>query len=81
MKKLKKEEIPAFLPVKRKKESKLRAMLLQLAVGEGVSLPAEEWKRKKTPAYIIYWLKKTKGMRFEYGKKHDGSAWLFRRVK
>jgi hypothetical protein len=80
MEKLKKEEITGLLPVRQGRTTKLRAMLLQLEVGEGLFMPKEEWKRKNTPFYIIARLKKTSGLRFEYGLKTDGSGWLFRRV-
>lgn len=80
MKKLEKDEIPALLPIKRRRETTLRAMLLQLEVGEGVFLPFEKWKNKNSPAFVISHLKKTKGLRFEYGKKTDDSGWLFRRL-
>lgn len=80
MKKLEKDEIPALLPVKRRRETTLRAMLLQLQVGEGVFLPFEKWKTKSSPAFVLTRLKKTKGLQFEYGKKTDDTGWLFRRV-
>jgi hypothetical protein len=80
MEKLKKEELPDLLPVKRGRDTLLRTQLLQLQVGEGVFMPKEEWKRKNTPFYVIAQLKKTKGLRFEYGMKTDGTGWLFRRV-
>jgi hypothetical protein len=77
---LKKEDIPGFLPIVRKRETTLRAMLLQLQIGEGVFLPKEKWKNKSSPAFIVAYLKKTKGLKFEYGFKTDGTGWLFRRV-
>ena len=77
---LKKEEIPAVLPVVRKRETTLRAMLLQLQVGEGVFLPHSKWTSKSKPGYVVWHLKKTKGLQFEYGLKPDGTGWLFRRV-
>ena len=80
MKKLEKHEIPALLPVKRKRETTLRAMLLQLQVGEGVFLPFEKWKNKSSPAFVLSHIKKTKGLQFEYGKTTDGTGWLFRRL-
>lgn len=77
---VKKEDIPEVLPVVRKRVTTLRAMLVQLQVGEGVFLPKEKWKNKSSPAFVVAYLKKTKGLRFEYGSKTDGTGWLFRRV-
>jgi len=80
MENIPKDAMPAILPVKPGRNSKLRTLLLQLQVGEGVFMPKEEWKRKNTPFYVVAQLKKTKGQRFEYGMKTDGTGWLFRRV-
>lgn len=81
MKKLLKEEIPQLLPIKRKKQTKLSVLLMQLAVGEGITLDFTEWKRKTNPKYVVAYIKKTKGMRYEWGENKDGTGWLFRRVK
>lgn len=77
---IKKEDLPEVLPVVRKRETTLRSMLIQLQVGEGVFLPKEKWRNKSSPAFVVAYLKKTKGLQFEYGFKTDGSGWLFRRV-
>lgn len=81
MKKIAKEDMPQLLPVKRGRDTRLRGALLSLEVGEGLFLPKEEWKPKRGPASVISRLKKTSEMRFEYGKKIDGTGWLFRRIK
>ena len=73
-------DLPPLLPVFRKKETTLRAMLKQLEIGQGVFMPFEKWKNKRGPSYVISALKKTTGMRFEYGKAVDGTGWLFRRI-
>ena len=80
MEKIAKEAMPKRLPVKQGRETKLRLMLLELEVGEGLFLPKAEWKSKDTPAYVVALLKKTKHLRFEYGMKTDGTGWLFRRL-
>lgn len=77
---LKKEDIPVLLPITRKRETTLRAMLLQLEIGEGVFLPTEKWKGKNKPGYVVWHLQKTKKLKFEYGFKTDGTGWLFRRL-
>ena len=73
--------MPLQLPVKRGRDSYLRGALLGLNVGEGLFLPKEEWKRKNSPAYVVSYLKRTLGLRFEYGFKSDGTGWLFRRLE
>ena len=80
MKILKKRESPDILPVATGRTTLLRTMLLQLQVGEGLDLPLEDWKSKKTPYYIVARIKKSYGMQFEYGFKTDGTGWLFRRI-
>jgi len=77
---VKKEDLPAILPVKRGRDTKLRIALLLLEIGDGLILPTEDWKRKNTPAYVVHALKKSHGRKFEYGMKSDGSGWLFRRL-
>lgn len=72
--------MPEVLPVSRGRNTMLRAQLLQLEVGEGLFLPRNEWKTKNGPSYIIAYLKKSHGYRYDYGFKIDGSGWLFRRV-
>lgn len=80
MKKIEKDEMPAILPVSRRRNTMLRVMLLQLEVGEGLFLPREEWKAKNPPHYVVANIKKSHGFRFDYGFKTDGTGWLFRRV-
>lgn len=80
MEKIDKANMPALLPVKRGRDTHLRVGLLSLQVGDGLFLPKAEWKRKSSPAFVVSRLKKTHGLRFEYGRKADGSGWLFRRV-
>jgi hypothetical protein len=80
MGKISKEEMPAILPVMRTRITLLRSELQQLQVGEGYFLPKEEWKTKSTPSHIIGYLKRTRGMVFEYGFKTDGTGWLFKRI-
>jgi len=75
-----KDETPQRLPVSKGKSSLLRAMLLELEVGESLFLPREEWKTKNGPYYIIAYLKRTTGHRFDYGFKTDGTGWLFKRI-
>lgn len=77
---IKKEDLPAMLPVKRGRDTKLRIALLQLEVGDGIFLPKEEWKRKNTPSYVVLAIKRTHQRTFEYGFKSDGTGWLFRRT-
>lgn len=77
---LKKEDFPELLPAIRRRETTLRAMLLQAQVGEGVYLPFSKWKSKSKPGYVVWYLKKTKGLLFEYGLHTDGTGWVFRRV-
>lgn len=81
MKLLSKEALPAILPLKRGRDTKLRLMLLRTQVGEGVFMPKEEWVGKSSPYYIVARVKKTHGFVFEYGMEYDGSGWKFRRVK
>ncbi len=81
MKKFKKDEAPAQLPICRGRSTLLRSQLLQLQVGEVLFLAKEEWKSKSGPTYIVGHIKKTHSYLFEYGLKTDGSGWLFRRVK
>lgn len=80
MQKLSKEEVPAILPVKRRRMTLLRAELEQLQVGEALFLPRAEWKTKNSPYYIINSIKKKSGLLFEWGFKTDGTGWLFKRV-
>ena len=80
MKKLKETELPEILPVYKGRDTKLRVMLLNLQVGEGIELPLQEWKRKNPPYKIARRIKKTHGFVYEYGLKRDGTGWLFRRV-
>ena len=77
---LTKEETPDILPIKRGRNTQLRAALLQLQVGETLFMPRDEWKTKNTPHYIVSRVKKTHGFLFEYGMKTDDSGWLFRRT-
>ena len=77
---LKKEEMPKILPIKGGRDSKLRVMLLQLEIGEGLFMSHEEWKRKKPPYQVVSYIKKSHGRLFKYGKKADGSGWIFKRI-
>jgi hypothetical protein len=78
MRKLTPEETPDLLPIKRGSSKQLRLMLLQLAIGDVVFMPREEWKRKDSPSFIISYIKKTHGFRYDYGMKSDDTGWLFR---
>ena len=80
MEKIESSQMPELLPVSKGRNTMLRAQLLQLKVGEGLFMPASEWKTKTRPYYIITRLKRKLNMTFEYGFKTDGSGWLFRRV-
>lgn len=80
MKKLNKDEIPEVLPVTHGRNTHLRTMLLQLSVGEVLEMPITEWKTKHGPYYIVSYIKKSHGFRYEYGKKTDGTSWLFKRL-
>jgi len=73
-------EIPEVLPVNRGRNTILRAMLLQMEVGQVLFLPREEWKTKNTPRYIVAAIKKKFPHRFDYGFKIDGTGWLFKRI-
>ncbi|MBI1287945.1 MAG: hypothetical protein GC178_10230 [Flavobacteriales bacterium] len=81
MRKLSKDEIPEVLPIVRGRNTMLRVMLLQLEVGEILFMPNEEWKAKSSPRYVVNAIKKKHPHRFEYGKKTDGTGWLFKRIK
>lgn len=76
-----KEETPEILPVSHGRNSLLRVKLLQLKVGEVVELPKADWKTKNSPRYIVAAIKKKYGIVFEWGKKIDGSGWMFKRVE
>jgi hypothetical protein len=76
---LSKDELPSVLPVKRGRSSKLRQALLQLEVGAGLFVPKEAYQTKHGPAAVVHRLKRTSGIRVEYGMKPDGSGWIFRR--
>ena len=80
MLKISKNDMPLILPVSRSRSTVLRTQLMQLEVGEGFFLPKSEWLTKSSPTHVIGYLKKTHGMRFEYGFKTDGTGWLFKRV-
>jgi hypothetical protein len=80
MKLISKEEMPEVLPVRRKRNTLLRTMLLQLEVGAGLFMPRTEWKAKNPPAYVVAGIRKSHGYRYDYGLQADGSGWLFRRV-
>ena len=80
MGKISKEDMPQIMPVSRTQNTFLRTELMQLQVGEGYFLPRSEWLTKSKPTHVIGYLKKTHGMRFDYGFKTDGSGWLFKRV-
>lgn len=80
MQKLNPDEIPEILPVSRGRNTMLRTQLLQLKVGEALFLPREEWKAKSTPYYVVNYLKRKDGYRFDYGFKTDGTGWLFKRI-
>lgn len=81
IRKFSKDETPEILPVTRGRNTLLRAMLLQLEIGESLFLPIEDWKTKNSPYYIVAYLKKKNGYRFEYGFKTDGTGWLFKRIE
>ena len=66
MEKIDKANLPAILPVSKGRNTLLRAMLLQLQVGEGLFLPRSEWKGKSRPAYIVARIKKTHGFLLFY---------------
>lgn len=76
---IKREDMPAILPVIKGRSSPLRQHLLQLQVGEALLMPLAMWKAKSTPAHIISKLKK-EGFLYEYGRSADGTGWLFRRI-
>lgn len=78
---LSEEETPAILPISKGRNTLLRAMLLQLEVGQALFLPREDWKTKNTPFYVVSAIKKKFGFQYEYGFKIDGTGWLFRRTK
>jgi hypothetical protein len=78
---LSKEETPTILPISKGRNTLLRTMLLQLEVGQVLFLPKEDWKTKNSPFYIVSAIKKKFGMQYEYGRKVDGTGWLFRRTK
>jgi len=75
-----KGDTPQRLPVSKGRSTLLRAMLLELEVGESLLLPRADWKTKNGPYYIIAYLKKTTSYRFDYGFKTDGTGWLFKRI-
>ncbi|MCF8257561.1 MAG: hypothetical protein K9J06_08415 [Flavobacteriales bacterium] len=81
MQKFGKDETPQQLPVSKGRSTLLRAMLLELEVGESLFLPRAEWKTKNGPYYVIAYLKKTTALRFDYGFKTDGTGWLFKRIE
>ncbi len=58
MGKLKKEDLPEILPVKRTRMTLQRVALERLEIGEGYFLPREEWKTKNTPYYIVSAIRK-----------------------
>ena len=80
IKKLRKDEMPAILPLARKRNTLLRVMLLQLEIGEGLFLPKEDWKAKNGPRFIVAGITKTHGFRYDWGWKADGTGWMFRRT-
>ena len=80
MEKLPKEAFGDMLPISQRRNTLLRAQLLQLAIGEVLFLPKQEWKTKNSPYYIVAYIKKHNARQFEYGKKIDGTGWLFRRL-
>ncbi len=77
---IKKEAVPSILPVAGGRDTRLRTMLLQLQPGDALFLPAAEWRNKRPPYNVVAYIKKTRGITFEYGRKADGSGWLFRRL-
>jgi hypothetical protein len=81
MKIIEKDKVPDILPVKGGRETLLRVMLLQVKVGEALEMGKEEWLGKNPPYKIVAKVKKTHGFEFKYGKKADGSGWIFKRVK
>lgn len=81
MRKLSAEELPEVLPIDKGRTTMLRAKLLELKVGEGLFLPKEEWKTKNGPYYVVAYIKKTHGFKYDYGIKTDRTGWLFKRVK
>ncbi len=76
---IKKEDMPAILPIIKSRSSPLRQHLLQLQGGEALLMPLAMWKAKSTPDHIITKLKK-EGLLYEYGRSVDGTGWLFRRI-
>ncbi len=80
IKKLSKDEMPAILPLSRKRNTVLRVMLLQLEIGEGLFMPKEDWKTKNGPRFIVAGVTKTHGFRYDYGWMADGTGWMFRRT-
>lgn len=79
MKKIAKEEMPDDLPGGGR-SSRLRLGLINLQVGEGLSLNSAEAKTKKSLYNIVSRIKKKYGFRYKYVQNADG-GWLFKRVK
>jgi len=62
--------------LKQGRQTVLRALLLQLRIGEAVYMKNEEWKAKRSPYEIATRLQKKMGWSITYG-----SGWLFKRTQ
>jgi hypothetical protein len=80
MKIIPKGTINGMLPIKKGKDSKLRAMLLQLEVGDTLEIDKSEWTRKKPPYHIVGHIKRKLNRTFLYNQKLDESGWMFQRL-
>ncbi len=78
---LSEEEAQLIGTIKQGRNSLLRKNLLVLKVGQVLFLPNNEWAGAHPPYHVARRIATQTGAKFDYGRKPDGSGWLFKRVK
>jgi hypothetical protein len=66
--------------IKQGRNSLLRKNLLTLKVGQVLFLPNKEWQGAHPPYHIARRIAAQTEAKFDYGRKPDGTGWLFKRV-
>lgn len=80
MKKLSDDEFSGYMG--KGKASRFYMAIIGLKKGEGLFISKEEWNLGKTPGRICcYIMKKYSYVKYQYGKRADGSGWEVRRVE
>lgn len=80
MRKLSDEEFDGYMG--KGKASAFYLAIIRLKKGEGLFIGKAEWNLGKTPGRICrYIMKKFPQVKYDYGRKPDGSGWAIKRVQ